>query len=71
MTACSQLPEVNTEFKAATAKLEAEPAGGECLVKVGGDWRLSGPVPSWTGVLGEKTATSVRVVPLTPRADEC
>jgi phospholipid/cholesterol/gamma-HCH transport system permease protein len=63
MTACRQLPEVSTELKAATAKLEAGQQDGVCLVKVGGDWRLNEPVPSWTGVLGERTATSVQVVP--------
>jgi phospholipid/cholesterol/gamma-HCH transport system permease protein len=63
MTACRQLPEVSTEPKAATAKLESGPPGSECLVKVGGDWRLSEPVPSWTGLLGKRTATDVRVVP--------
>lgn len=63
MTAYRQSPEVSTELKAATAKLEAGPPGSESLVKVGGDWRLSEPVPSWTRVLGERTATSVRVVP--------
>jgi phospholipid/cholesterol/gamma-HCH transport system permease protein len=30
---------------------------------VGGDWRLSEPVPSWIGVLGKTGAASVRVVP--------
>ena len=63
MTAGRQLPEVSAELKAATAKLEAGQQGGVCLVKVGGDWRLNEPVPSWTGVLGERTATSARVVP--------
>ncbi|MFA6561178.1 MAG: ABC transporter permease [Verrucomicrobiia bacterium] len=63
MTARQQMPEAGTELKTATAKLEAGQSGSECLVKVGGDWRLSEPLLSWTGVLGEKTATSVRVVP--------
>ncbi|MCX6897698.1 MAG: ABC transporter permease [Verrucomicrobia bacterium] len=63
MTARQQLPEAGTELRTATAKLETGQSGSECLVKVGGDWRLSEPVPSWTGVLGEKTATSMRVVP--------
>ena len=63
MTACRQLPEVSPGLKAATANLEAGPPGSECLVKVGGDWRLSAPVPSWAAVLGERTATSVRVLP--------
>jgi phospholipid/cholesterol/gamma-HCH transport system permease protein len=51
------------DLKAATARLDAGPPGSECLVKVGGDWRLSEPVPSWTAVLGMRTAASVRVVP--------
>jgi len=50
-------------LKPATATLEAGQPDGECLVKVGGDWRLSAPVPAWTGVLGARTAPSVRVVP--------
>jgi phospholipid/cholesterol/gamma-HCH transport system permease protein len=63
MTACPPLPEVSPGPKAATAKLEAGPPGGECLVKVGGDWRLNEPVPSWAGVLGGTVATRVRVLP--------
>ncbi len=63
MKAGAQLPAAAPELKAATAKLETGPADGECLVKVGGDWRLSAPVPAWSGVLGARTATSVRVVP--------
>ncbi|MFA7007191.1 MAG: hypothetical protein WC429_24355, partial [Verrucomicrobiia bacterium] len=63
MTARQQMPEAGTELKTATAKLEAGQSGSECLVKVGGDWRLSEPLLSWTGVLGENIATSVRVVP--------
>ena len=63
MTASQPLPEASTERKAATAQLEAGPAGGACVVKIGGDWRLSGPVLSWDNVLGESRATSVRVVP--------
>ena len=63
MTACRQPPEAGAELKAATAKLEAGQQSGEWLVKVGGDWRLSAPVPDWVGVLGERTATSVQVAP--------
>ena len=63
MTASAQLPKVGTELKAATAELEAGPPGSECLVKIGGDWRLSEPVPLWAGVLGKRTAASVRVKP--------
>jgi phospholipid/cholesterol/gamma-HCH transport system permease protein len=49
--------------KIATAQLLAGAPGAECLLKIGGDWRLSGPVPSWAGVLGGNTAAPVRVVP--------
>jgi phospholipid/cholesterol/gamma-HCH transport system permease protein len=63
MTATPPLPEVGTELKAAVAKLDSGSPDSECLVKVGGDWRLSEPVPSWTGVLGERNAKGVRVVP--------
>jgi phospholipid/cholesterol/gamma-HCH transport system permease protein len=63
MTADRQLPEAGTELKPATAKLEAGRQGGVCLVKVGGDWRLNEPVPSWTDAMGERTATSVQMVP--------
>lgn len=58
-----KIPEPCSNRKAATATLEAGATGGECLVKVGGDWRLSETVPDWTGVLGESTATSVQVAP--------
>lgn len=63
MTACESLPEAGTELKAATAIVEAGATDSESVVKVGGDWRLSDPVPSWAGVLAERTAASVRVVP--------
>ena len=63
MTAYRPLPEVSTERRAATARVEAGPPGGECRVNIGGDWRLNEPVPSWTGLLGERTATRVRVAP--------
>ena len=63
MTASQPSPEASTERRAATATLEAGPAGGACVVKIGGDWRLSGPVLAWDGVLGECRASSVRVAP--------
>ena len=63
MTESRPLPEASTERGAATAQLEAGPAGGACVVKIGGDWRLSGPVLSWDGMLGESLATSVRFAP--------
>jgi phospholipid/cholesterol/gamma-HCH transport system permease protein len=62
MTRDRQTRETSTAVNAATATLEAGPPGSECVVKLGGDWRLSEPVPSWTGVLGERIATRVRVV---------
>ena len=63
MTASQPALEASTERKAATAQLETGPAGGACVVKIGGDWRLSGPVLAWDGVLGECRASSVRVAP--------
>ena len=61
MTGCPPSPTIGAKCNTATAKLEAVTPGGECLVKVGGDWRLSEPAPSWVELLGKKTATSVRV----------
>ena len=58
-----QSPGVSTQPQAATAKLETGPPGSECLIKIGGDWRLSGPVPSWSATLEQRAAASVRVVP--------
>jgi phospholipid/cholesterol/gamma-HCH transport system permease protein len=49
--------------EAATAQRQAGVSGGECLMKIGGDWRLSEPVPAWAGVFGKAPAASVRVVP--------
>jgi phospholipid/cholesterol/gamma-HCH transport system permease protein len=49
--------------EAATAQRQAGVSGDECLVKIGGDWRLSEPVPAWAGVFGKAPATRVRVVP--------
>jgi phospholipid/cholesterol/gamma-HCH transport system permease protein len=63
MTGSHPLPEAVADDKTATAQLQAGAPGGECLLKIGGDWRLSGPVPSWDRVLGGKTAAHVRVVP--------
>ncbi len=55
-------PVAGAERQGATAQLKDGPPGGACLVQVGGDWRLSEPVPSWSGLLGQRTAASVRVV---------
>lgn len=55
--------ETSADVHAATATLEAAPTGAACVVNVGGDWQLNESVPAWTGVLGQRTATSVRVVP--------
>jgi phospholipid/cholesterol/gamma-HCH transport system permease protein len=56
-------PGASTGGKAATAQRQAGGSDGECVVKIGGDWRLSDPVPVWAGVLGGAPAASVRVVP--------
>jgi phospholipid/cholesterol/gamma-HCH transport system permease protein len=63
MTESYPLPVESAEFKIATAKLEAGPPGGDCMVKVGGDWQLNTPVPSWNSVFGKHAAANVRVVP--------
>lgn len=63
MTAARQTGTPGTEPKVATAKLEAGPPGGEWVLKCGGDWRLSEPVPSWFGVLGQGTPARLRLVP--------
>jgi phospholipid/cholesterol/gamma-HCH transport system permease protein len=63
MTGSQPLPEVSTGDKTATAKLQAGAPGGECLVKIGGDWRLNERVPSWNSVLQNHIAMNVRVVP--------
>jgi hypothetical protein len=63
MTGSQPLPEVSTGDKTATAKLQAGAPGGECLVKIGGDWRLNERVPSWNSVFQNHMAMNVRVVP--------
>jgi len=63
MKTSPSLSEVSPGLKSATAKLDAESTAGECVVKVGGDWRLSERVPSWNSVFGNHAAASVRVVP--------
>ena len=63
MAANQWFPEASPNTKPATAKIEAGTEDGECLVKLGGDWLLSKPVPSWSGVLGAKNRLNVRVVP--------
>jgi len=62
MSKSQLLPEVSTGDKVATAQLQVGAPGGECLVKIGGDWRLNEPVPSWAKVLGKRTAVNVRIV---------
>ena len=57
-----RLPVTDTGGTAATATLEATTAGGDCVVKVGGDWRLNLTVPSWEGLLGSGSPGSVSVV---------
>jgi phospholipid/cholesterol/gamma-HCH transport system permease protein len=62
MTPGRQTGDLTTELKAATATLEPGQPGSECLVKVGGEWRLSGRVPSWAGLVGKAVPTNVRAV---------
>jgi len=63
MTTSHTLPVTGTGVKAATAKLETGAAGSDCVVKVGGDWRLNERVPSWNSVCQNHMAMNVRVVP--------
>ncbi|MCU0783871.1 MAG: ABC transporter permease [Verrucomicrobia bacterium] len=63
MTASHPLPVNGTEVNAPTAKLEAGAAASDCVVKVGGDWRLNSQVPSWNGLFGQHIAANVRVIP--------
>ncbi len=50
------------DFNAATAELAKSAVVDDCVVKVGGDWRLSAPVPSWAGLFAQHTAANVSVV---------
>ena len=63
MTASHPLPAAGTGVKAPTAKLETGAAGSDCVVKVGGDWRLNARVPSWNSVFQNHMAMNVHVVP--------
>jgi phospholipid/cholesterol/gamma-HCH transport system permease protein len=63
MTGSHPLPEAVARDKTATAQLQAGAPGGECQVKIGGDWRLNERVPSWNSVLQNHIAMNVRVVP--------
>ena len=63
MKASSSEPVISPELKAATASLEAGLADGECLVKLAGDWRLTGAFPSWAGMMANTAVANVRVVP--------
>ena len=63
MTTSHTLPVTGTGVKAATAKLEAGAAGSDCVLKVGGDWRLNERPPSWNSVFQNHMAMNVRVVP--------
>jgi phospholipid/cholesterol/gamma-HCH transport system permease protein len=57
------IPKVSPGDQTATAQLQPGVSGSESQVKIGGDWRLSAPVPAWARVLGKAPATNVRVVP--------
>ncbi len=62
MTAPYPLPAGNAGADVATAKLEASSSSSDCVVKVGGDWRLNTAVPTWKELFGQHAATNVRVV---------
>lgn len=55
--------QTETKGEAARATLEDGDSIGGCVVKVGGDWRLNAPVPSWKALLGDREAVDVRVMP--------
>lgn len=63
MSQNQRLREVSAGDRTATAQLQAAAPGGECQLKIGGDWRLKEPVPAWAKVLGKQMAIKVRVVP--------
>ncbi len=62
MTAAHPSPAGNAGHNVATAQLATGSSGSDCVVKVGGDWRLSTSVPTWKELFGQHTATDVRVV---------
>jgi len=62
MTAPHPSPEGSTGVNAPTAKLDAGTAGSDFVVKVGGDWRLNTPVPSWNGLFAQHAAANVSIV---------
>ena len=62
MTAPHQSPAGSTGDNVATAKLEASSSSSDCVVKVGGDWRLNTLVPTWKELFGQHAATNVRIV---------
>ncbi len=57
------MPVADTGENAPTARLEAATTGGDCVVKVGGDWRLNRMVPSWEKLLAKHSPARVSVVP--------
>lgn len=62
MTAAQPSSAGNAGDNVATAKLETGSSGSDCVVKVGGDWRLNTSVPTWKELFDQHTATDVRVV---------
>ncbi len=63
MTTSHPSPVEGSRSKAASAKLEDAPAGGDCVVKVGGDWQLNAAMPSWNSLVAQHAPGNVRVVP--------
>lgn len=63
MTTGAKLSEPGSGARPATAAIVSVEAVDEFVVKVGGDWLLSEPVPAWTDLMGEVATKSVRILP--------
>ena len=63
MTPSGASPPISAPPSDAWAKLQVGLPKDECQVNIGGDWRLSQPVPAWASLFGESSATGVRVAP--------
>ena len=63
MRSDQESPIDGAESKPAFARLDGDSPNGDCVVKIGGDWRLSRPVPSWASIFASQAASNVHVVP--------
>lgn len=62
MTSSAQSCKPDSAPRAATAELESSGQNLESVLKVGGDWSLSGVVPSWTKIRQASPPSKVHVV---------